>query len=130
MTTWFAALFYLPRLFVYHALARDEISVERFKIMQSKLYHGIANPSMVATMLFGLLLFSMSPTYYLSQTWFELKLLAVALVVIYHLMCLKYILVFRADSNFKSHIYFRIFNEIPVLFLVSIVILVVIRPLQ
>ncbi|MBV33169.1 MAG: TIGR00701 family protein [Porticoccaceae bacterium] len=130
MTTWFAALFYLPRLFVYHATARDKISIERFKIMQSRLYHGIANPSMLATMLFGLWLFSMSPTYYLNQVWFDIKLLVVALAVIYHFFCLRYMLILKADANLKSHLYFRIFNEIPVVFLVSIVVLVVVRPFQ
>ena len=130
MTTWFAALFYLPRLFVYHAIARDRTSIERFKIMQSKLYHGIANPSMLVTMLFGLWLFLLSPTYYLAQVWFQIKLLMVALTVIYHFVCLRYMLVLRADANLKSHLYFRIFNEIPVLFLGSIVILVVVRPFQ
>ena len=130
MTTWFAALFYLPRLFVYHAIAQDRTSIERFKIMQSKLYHGIANPSMLATMLFGLWLFSLSPTYYLGQVWFQIKLFMVALVVIYHFVCLRYMLVFSADANLKSHLYFRIFNEIPALFLVSIVILAVVRPFQ
>ena len=63
MTAWFAALFYLPRLFVYHAMAEDSISIERFKIMQRKLYRGIANPSMIATLGFGIWLLSLAPDY-------------------------------------------------------------------
>ena len=77
---WFAALFYLPRLFVYHAMSEDQISIERFKVMQRKLYRGIANPSMIATVVFGVWLVSMAPEAYLSQTWFQIK----AVLVISH----------------------------------------------
>ena len=70
---WFAALFYLPRLFVYHAMSDDSISIERFKIMQRKLYRGIANPSMIATVILGLWLVAMAPEAYLQQTWFSTK---------------------------------------------------------
>jgi putative membrane protein len=69
---WFAALFYLPRLFVYHAMSEDSISIERFKVMQRKLYRGIANPAMLATVILGLWLVSMAPAAYLSETWFPL----------------------------------------------------------
>jgi putative membrane protein len=69
---WIAALFYLPRLFVYHAMSEDQISIERFKVMQRKLYRGIANPSMVATVVPGVWRVSMAPEAYLPQTWFQI----------------------------------------------------------
>ena len=72
---WFAALFYLPRLFVYHAMAEDTVSIERFKIMERKLYRGIANPSMIATVVLGLWLVYLNPQAYLSQAWVHLKAL-------------------------------------------------------
>jgi putative membrane protein len=128
MTAWFAALFYLPRLFVYHAMAEDSISIERFKIMQRKLYRGIANPSMIATLGFGIWLLSLAPDYYLKQDWFIAKIAVVLAVVGYHYSCSMHLNRFATDSNHKSHRYFRVFNEVPVLFLTGIVILVVVKP--
>ena len=128
MVAWFAALFYLPRLFVYHSMSEDEISVERFKTMQHKLYWLIANPSMFATIALGIWLVSLAPDYYLNQNWFRYKIAAVLLLVAYHHACLFYLKRFASDSNIKSHKFFRIFNEIPVLFLIVITILVVVKP--
>lgn len=125
---WFAALFYLPRLFVYHAMSDDSISIERFKIMQRKLYRGIANPSMIATVALGLWLVAMAPEAYLNQVWFQLKAFFVVLLIIYHHWCLVHMKQLAEDRSDKSHIYFRVFNEVPVLFLVAIVILVVVQP--
>lgn len=125
---WFAALFYLPRLFVYHAMSEDQISIERFKVMQRKLYRGIANPSMIATVVFGVWLVSMAPEAYLSQTWFQIKAALVILLIGYHHMCLGHMNKLANDTSDKSHIYFRLFNEVPVVFLVAIVILVIVQP--
>jgi putative membrane protein len=125
---WFAALFYLPRLFVYHAMSDDEISIERFKLMQRKLYHGIANPAMIATIILGLWLVSMAPEAYLNQIWFQLKAALVLLLVGYHYMCLIHMKKLAEDRSNKSHVYFRLFNEVPVFFLVTIVILVIVQP--
>lgn len=125
---WFAALFYLPRLFVYHAMAEDQISIERFKVMERKLYRGIANPSMIATVVLGLWLFSMAPQAYLSQGWFHLKALLVVLLIGYHYLCLGHLKKLADDRSDKTHVYFRFFNEVPVLFLVAIVILVIVKP--
>ena len=125
---WFAALFYLPRLFVYHAMSEDEISIERFKVMQRKLYRGIANPAMIATIVLGLWLVSMAPDAYLSQTWFQLKAGFVLLLIGYHYMCLGHMKKLADNRSDKSHLYFRVFNEVPVLFLVAIVILVIVQP--
>jgi putative membrane protein len=124
---WFAALFYLPRLFVYHAMSEDEISIERFKVMQRKLYRGIANPSMIATIIFGLWLVTLVPAY-LNETWFQLKAGLVLLLIGYHHMCLSHMKRLAEDRNDKTHVYFRVFNEVPVLILVGIVILVVVKP--
>jgi len=124
---WFAALFYLPRLFVYHAMSEDEISIERFKVMQRKLYRGIANPSMIATIIFGLWLVTLVPAY-LNEIWFQLKAGLVWLLIGYHHMCLSHMKRLAEDRNDKTHVYFRVFNEVPVLILVGIVILVVVKP--
>ncbi len=125
---WFAALFYLPRLFVYHSMAEDRVSIDRFKVMERKLYRGIANPSMIATIALGLWLVMMAPQAYLSQNWFQIKVLLVILLVIYHHLCSVHMKKLAEERSDKTHIYFRIFNEVPVLFLVAIVILVIVKP--
>lgn len=128
VVTWFAAIFYLPRLFVYHADATDSISNERFKVMERKLYRGIMTPSMVAVLLLGLWLISYSPAYYAQALWLQIKLVLVALLVIYHFWCGRILREFRDDTNRHSHVYYRWFNEIPVLLLVAIVILAIVKP--
>ena len=128
MVTWFAGLFYLPRLFVYHASADDEASRARFKIMERKLYRGIATPSMVLTIIFGTWLVALSPGSFLQAGWFHAKLSLVVLLIIYHHMCLYYMKQFRNDANSKSHVFYRWFNEVPVIMLVGIVILVIVKP--
>ena len=125
---WFAALFYLPRLFVYHAMSEDEISIERFKVMERKLYRGIATPSMIATLIFGGWIVTLAPDYYLQQGWFHAKLALVLLLIGYHHICLAHMKKLAAGTSDKSHKYFRVFNEIPVLFLFAIVILVIVKP--
>ena len=124
---WFAALFYLPRLFVYHAMSEDQTSIERFKIMERKLYRGIANPSMMASIALGIGMIALNPGY-LSMGWMHAKLALVSLLVIYHLLCKKHLVAFAEDRNTRSHIYFRWFNEVPVIALICIVILAVIKP--
>lgn len=125
---WFAALFYLPRLFVYHAAAQDRISIDRFKIMERKLFRGIATPAMLATLGFGGWLFSYAPDYFLGANWFRAKLAMVALLVGYHVLCGVYLRQFRDDRNTRSHVFFRWFNEVPVVLLIGIVAMVVVRP--
>jgi putative membrane protein len=130
---WFAAIFYLPRLFVYHAMlenknGEDEKSNERFKIMQRKLYRGIMTPSMIAVLILGGWLMSYNFEYYISQGWIQAKLTLVALLIIYHFYCGHLMIQFRDDNNTKSHKFYRVFNEVPVFMLVAIVILAVVRP--
>lgn len=130
---WFAAIFYLPRLFVYHAMledkhGEDKSSSERFKVMQRKLYRGIMTPSMIATIVLGGWLLSFNLDYYLSQGWVHAKLTLIVLLVVYHLYCGHLMRQFRDDENTRSHKFYRVFNEIPVFMLVAIVILAVVRP--
>jgi putative membrane protein len=126
--TWFAALFYLPRLFVYHAMAEDQISKDRFKIMERKLYRGIMTPSMIVVLGLGFWMITLNSGYYLSQGWMQAKLALVALLVGYHFMCGSLLKKFAQDIDDKGHVFYRWFNEIPVLFLIAIIILVVVRP--
>lgn len=128
MVTWFAALFYLPRLFVYHASSKDKLSNERFKVMERKLYYGIAWPGGVLTAVFGLMMLHINPNYiYLG--WLKLKLGLVALTWAYHLVCGHFLKKFKNDANTQSHVFFRFFNELPVLTLVIIIFLAVYQPL-
>jgi putative membrane protein len=128
MVTWFGGLFYLPRLFVYHAMATDQPSIQRFKIMERKLYFGIATPGAVFTVIFGLWLLSYNPAGYMQAAWMHAKLGLVFLLLGYHLYLGKLLMNFKHDRNQHGHVFFRILNEIPVAFLVAIVILVVVKP--
>ncbi|BES69821.1 protoporphyrinogen oxidase HemJ [Marinobacter nanhaiticus D15-8W] len=128
MVCWFAGIFYLPRLFVYHASAQDETGRERFKIMERKLYRGIATPSMVVTVVLGFWLISYNPAGYFSQGWLHAKLALVAVLVAYHFYCGHLVKVFRDDANRRSHVFYRWFNEFPVLILIAVVILVTVKP--
>jgi putative membrane protein len=125
---WFAGIFYLPRLFVYHAMAEDQVSKDRFKIMERKLYRGIMNPSMIVTVVLGLWMFIANIEAYKGGGWMHAKLTLVFLLIGYHHVCLAYMKKFANDANTKSDKFYRIFNEIPVFMLVAIVILVIVRP--
>lgn len=129
MTTWFAGLFYLPRLFVYHAMSEDEISNERFKVMERKLFYGIMTPGGIITIILGLvLLYGYAWEAFSNSIWLHAKLALVVVLVIYHVYCGKLLIDFKMDRNTKSHVYYRWFNEFPVLLLIAIVILVIVRP--
>jgi putative membrane protein len=128
MVTWFAGLFYLPRLFVYHALASDAISKERFVLMERKLLFGIMTPGAILTLIFGAWLILSKPFYYSHALWLHAKLLLVFGLVIYHFYCGKFYLAFKHDRNTHSHVFYRWFNEIPVVLLAGIIILVVVKP--
>ncbi|ODS24676.1 hypothetical protein AB835_02035 [Candidatus Endobugula sertula] len=125
---WFAVLFYLPRLFVYHSMSEDDISKERFKVMERKLIRGIGNPSMVATWIFGVWLTSYHWTYYQSAPWFWLKIIFITILTTYYHVCIYLWKQFCANNNTRTHIFYRWFNEFPVLLLIVIVCLVVIKP--
>lgn len=125
MVTWFAGLFYLPRLFVYHAMCEDRAGSERFKIMERKLYYGIMTPGGVLTIIFGIWLWL---DYGFSGAWLHAKLLLVVVLVAYHLYCQKLLNDFKHDRNTRSHVFYRWFNEIPVVLMIAIIILVIVKP--
>jgi putative membrane protein len=126
VVTWFAGLFYLPRLFVYHALAQDAIGIERFKLMERKLYFGIMTPGAVLTIVFGLWLWL---GYGISGGWLYAKLALVAILVAHHVWLGKLMLDFRHDRNRHGDLFYRWLNEIPALpVLFGAVLLVVFKP--
>jgi putative membrane protein len=126
MVTWFAGLFYLPRLFVYHAMTTDTPGLERFKVMERKLFFGIMTPGAVLTIAFGLWLWL---GYGVSGIWLYGKLALVVLLIGYHVYCGKLMLDFKHDRNRHSHTFYRWLNELPVLVLVGAVLLAVLKPL-
>jgi putative membrane protein len=129
MVTWFAGLFYLPRLFVYHAMSDDLPSIERFKIMERKLYYGIMTPGAVLTIIFGMWLWLGYGISGISGSWWlHAKLFLVAVLVAYHYYCGRLLTDFKLDRNRHGHIYYRWFNEVPVIILIAVVILVVVKP--
>ena len=130
MVTWFAGLFYLPRLYVYHAQSADRISIERFKIMERKLYLGITTPSAVLTFLLGAwMLYDYAWAAFAGQLWFTLKLGLLALLVLYHVYCGVLLADFAQDRNRHTHVWYRWFNEVPVIMLVAIILLAVLKPI-
>jgi protoporphyrinogen IX oxidase len=125
VVAWFAGLFYLPRLFVYHALTTDSAGIERFKIMERKLYYGIMTPSAVLAVVLGLWLWL---GYGITGAWLHAKLALVVLLIAYHGYCGRLLADFKRDRNRHDHVYYRWFNEVPVLILIAVVILVVVKP--
>ncbi|MGB0721872.1 MAG: CopD family protein [Gammaproteobacteria bacterium] len=128
MVTWFAGLFYLPRLFVYHAMSNDELSNDRFKIMERKLFWGIMTPGAIITAGLGLWMLLGAWGAYMSMGWMHAKLALIALLIGYHVWCGKLVLDFKHDRNAHSHIWYRWFNEAPVIALIGIIILVIVKP--
>ena len=125
---WFSGLFYLPRLFVYHAMSKDQISKDRFVIMERKLFWGITTPSMVVTLALGFWLLYGNWNYFMAWWWMHVKLAMVAMLVIYHFVCWWHMVQLRDERSVRGHVFFRVFNELPVLLLVGVVILIVVKP--
>jgi putative membrane protein len=125
MVTWFAGLFYLPRLFVYHAMSTDTVSNDRFKVMERKLFFGIMTPGALFTIVFGLWLWL---GYGYSGGWLSAKLALVAVLAAYHVYCGVLLIDFRHDRNRHGHAFYRWLNEFPVVILFAVVILVVVKP--
>jgi putative membrane protein len=122
---WFAGLFYLPRLFVYHAQSSDAVSLERFKVMERKLYRGIMTPCMVLAIAFGVWLWL---GYGFRGGWLHAKLALVAVLIAYHFWLGRLLRDFARDANRHSHVFYRWINELPLVLLVAIVFLVVVKP--
>ena len=125
MVTWFAGLFYLPRLFVYHATTTDPAGNERFKVMERKLYYGIMTPGAVLTVVFGLWLWL---GYGFGGGWLHAKLTLVAVLIAYHVYCGKLRVDLRHDRNRHGHVFYRWLNEFPTVILIAAVVLVVVKP--
>ena len=125
MVTWFAGLFYLPRLFVYHAMSSDAPSIERFKIMERKLYFGIMTPGALFTIVFGVWLWL---GYGFSGGWLHAKLALVTGLVVYHIYCGRLMIAFKRDRNRYTHVFYRWLNELPTVLLLAIIVLVVVKP--
>lgn len=127
MVCWFAGVFYLPRLFVYHAMSTEPKVHAQLAIMERKLYRFVSIFA-VLTIILGLALMMGNSAYYLKAPWFHAKLTLVVLLVIYHLVCGAMVKQMAAGTSKRSHVFYRWFNELPVLFLFSIVILVIVKP--
>ncbi len=124
VTSWFAGLFYLPRLFVNHAMVSDAATQERLSLMEHKLYRFML-PLAVLALVFGLWLWL---GYGITGAWLHAKLLLVAGLIGYHMYCGKLMRAFKAGNNTHSHVWYRWFNEAPVLILFAVVVLVVVKP--
>ncbi len=126
VVSWFAGLFYLPRIFVNHAMAIDQADKERLKLMEDKLYRFVTPIGALAVISGLWLWFGYTEIFY--GGWLHVKTTLVAVLVAYHFYCGHLVKEFAADRNKRSHVWFRFFNEIPVLVLIAAVILVVIKP--
>lgn len=124
---WFAGLFYLPRLFVNYAACEHPETRSHLAVMARKLYRFVT-PFMALTIVFGVALISINPTYYLHAVWLWLKLAGVVFLVVYHFQCGRYVKAINENTDTHSHVFYRFFNEVPVLFLFGIVFLVVLKP--
>lgn len=124
---WFAGLFYLPRIFVYYAASEHPQTREQLAIMARKLYRFVT-PFMLLAIGFGLALLISNWNYYLQSLWMWIKLASVAFLVVYHLQCGRYVKRIAGQVDTHSHVFYRFFNEVPVIFLFLIVILVVLKP--
>lgn len=129
VVTWFAGLFYLPRLFVYHAMAEDAVGRERFKVMERKLYVGIMTPSLVLVAAMGVGLIAVwGLDWFKATAWLHVKLVLVAVLVAYHFYLGRIVRQFKADQNRHGHVFYRWINEFPVLILVAVIVLAVVKP--
>jgi len=124
---WFAGIFYLPRIMVYYAASEHEATRRQLAVMARKLYRFITPIAGIAIVL-GVGLIMYNPDYYLQATWLWIKLLAVLCLVIYHYYCGRLVGALESDTDSHSHVWFRFFNEVPVIFLVLIVILATLKP--
>jgi protoporphyrinogen IX oxidase len=125
---WFAGLFYLPRLYVYHAAAKEKAVWDQFKVMEHKLYYYITTPAMILTVIFGLCLWLPHYDAYRHAMWLHFKLPLVLALIIYHFHCGIVLHEFKKNNNKRSHRFYRFYNEIPTIILIAVVILSVLKP--
>ena len=126
VVTWFAGLFYLPRLFVYHTTTTDTLSLDRFNVMERRLFVMMTLGAVLA-IIFGISMLMANPGY-LQQPWMHAKLTLIAILIGYHLWCYQLLQQFLQNRNTHSQRWYRWFNEVPSLLLIAIVILVVVKP--
>jgi protoporphyrinogen IX oxidase len=126
VVTWFAGLFYLPRLFVYHAAATDALGLERFILMERRLFSIMSIGALLAA-IFGVAMILAAPAY-LREPWLQLKLLLVALLAGYHLWCYRLLCALALRRDTHAPRWYRWFNEVPSLLLIAIVVLAVVKP--
>ena len=126
---WFAGLFYLPRIFVYYAASEHPETRQQLAVMARRLYRFVT-PFMFIAIALGLAMIAQNPAYYLHANWMWLKLAGVTFLVVYHVQCGRYVRAINADSDRHSHVFYRFFNEVPVIFLFVIVLLAVLKPLH
>jgi putative membrane protein len=124
---WFAGIFYLPRILVYYAASENPETRQQLAVMARKLYRFVT-PFMLLAIGFGLAMLATNIDYYLSAPWLWIKLVMVAILVAYHVQCGRYVRAINEDKDRHSHVYFRFFNEVPVIFLFAIVLLAVLKP--
>ena len=124
---WFAGLFYLPRILVYYAASDNADVRAQLAIMARRLYRFVT-PFMFIAIALGLGMITLNPDYYLQATWLWLKIAGVAFLVVYHFQCGRYVKAALEDRIERGHVFFRFFNEVPVLFLFAIVLLAVLKP--
>lgn len=129
MVAWFAGIFYLPRLFVYHAETQSPDCDATFKVMERRLLLFVT-PFAILTLVFGLLLiFSYGRAWFAASSWLHYKLLLVIILYVYHAYCFKLLADFRHNRNRRSARFYRMFNELPVLLLLAIILLAILKPL-
>jgi putative membrane protein len=126
VVTWFAGLFYLPRLFLYHVSTSDQVGIERFKVMERRLFVIMTIGATLAAF-FGISLIIAVPTF-MQGGWLHAKLALVVALIAYHVWCYLLVAAFREGRNVHSERWYRTFNEVPTVLLISIVILVVVKP--
>ena len=127
--SWMAGLLYLPRIFVYHSEASDNIQKQTFKVMERKLYNYIMMPAMLLSWLFGVLLIHSLGFNTFLELWMQIKIISVLILTYYHFMLGKYLNDFAIDNNNKSSKFYRVINEVPTIILIVVVFVVVFKPL-
>ena len=127
--SWLAGLLYLPRIFVYHSEAKHNSQIEVFKVMERKLYNYIMMPAMILSFLFGILLIYILGISIFSELWMQIKSVSILALTHYHFYLGKQIKLFELNNNKNSSKFFRIINEIPTILLITIVFVVVFKPL-
>ena len=128
VVTWFAGLFYLPRLFVYHAMTEDQAGIDRFKVMERKLYRSIMTPSAALAAVFGVWLVALAWDAYANAAWLWVKVVLALALYGYHGYCGRLVRLFADDGNARSHRFYRWLNEAPAVLLVAMAILAVVKP--